>query len=129
MLQTNGKEKMDIITMNVINDIKFSLMNTEKDNVFAKRLLMSIYVDCKDITNALKVFESIPQNEQSITSINNMMRHCINHNKNDNAILIYEQYNGKNNDIANTLFIKACTNIGDADKGIKVINSSNQQQK
>ena len=36
-----AKKKMDIITMNVINDIKSVLMNSEDHNVFAKRLLMS----------------------------------------------------------------------------------------
>ncbi|MDY7091199.1 MAG: hypothetical protein SYR96_39735, partial [Actinomycetota bacterium] len=117
------KKKMDIITMNVINDIKITLINTDNNNIFAKRLLMSIYTDCKDITNALKIFDSIPQNEQSILSIGTMMKQCINHNKNDKAILIYEQYNGQHNDVSDLLFIKACTNIGDADKGIKLIKS------
>ena len=64
--------------MSVINDIKSVLMSTEDNHVFAKRLLMSIYADCKDITNALKVFDSIPQNQQDFISISSMMKYCVN---------------------------------------------------
>ena len=52
------------------------------------------------------------------------MKKCINHNKNEKAISIYQDYKGKHDDISNTLFIKACTNIGDADKSTKLIKST-----
>ena len=104
------KKKIDILAMNVINDIKTALMDTDNDNVFAKRLLISIYGECKDIVNALKVFDSIPQSQQNIISISCMMKYCINHNKNEKTISIYQQYNGQHDDVSNTLFIKACTN-------------------
>ena len=50
-----------------------------------KDYLMSIYGECKDITNALKVFESIPTNKQNIISLSSMIKYCIDHNKNETA--------------------------------------------
>ena len=52
-----------------------------------------------------------------------MMTCFINNNQNEKAISIYEQYNGQHNNVSNLLFINACTNIGDAEKGSTFIKS------
>ena len=52
-----------------------------------------------------------------------MMNCFIDNNENEKAISGYEQSNGKHNDSSTLLFVKVCTNIGDVDKGTKLINN------
>ena len=85
-------------------------------------------IDCygkiSDVPNTVNTFTNIAKNKKDIVTIGAMMKCFIDNNENEKAISIYEQYNGQHDNISNTLFIKACTNIGDADKGSKLINST-----
>ena len=63
------------------------------------------------------------ENNKDIVTINAMMICFIDNDQNEQAISLHEQYDGKHNDGSNTLFIKACTNIYDTDKGTKFIDS------
>eukprot|EP01084_Bolivina_argentea_P239109 401854_1 len=105
------KNKNDINTTKVIEYIKNSVINTN-ENVYVKNTLISIYSQCKDITNAIKVFDSIPKHKKTIVSINAMMTCFINNKKTEKAISLYEYYSHSLNldkdDVSNLLFIKAC---------------------
>ena len=53
------------------------------------------------------------------------MMNAYNHNKEYNkTISLYQQDNREHNHISNTLVIKACSSIGDYDKGKELINSN-----
>ena len=66
-------KKLSNDTIKVINHIKNQIMNSNDNNVYAKNTLISVYSQCKDITNATKVFDSIPKHKKTVVSINNMM--------------------------------------------------------
>ncbi|MDY7091307.1 MAG: hypothetical protein SYR96_40310, partial [Actinomycetota bacterium] len=86
--------------------------------------VINFYGKIGDVYNAVNTFNNIPIYKKNIVTISAMMNCFIDNNQNEKAISLYEEYNGKHNDITNSLFIKACTNIGDADKGIKLIKST-----
>ena len=85
---------------------------------------MTAYSNIGDINNAVNTFNNIAENKKDIVTIGAMMKCFIDNNQNEQAISIYEQYNGEHNDVSNLLFIQACGNIGDVDKGTKFIKST-----
>eukprot|EP01084_Bolivina_argentea_P118169 209721_1 len=52
-----------------------------------------------------------------------MMNAYNNNEEYNKTILLYEKYHGEHDDTSNVLFIKACSNIGDYDKGKEFIKS------
>ncbi len=103
--------------MKIINDIKISIID-ENENVYAKNLLISVYSKCKDVTNAMKVFDSIPKHKRNVHSMNAMIKCFIDNKQNNKAILLYEQRSDKGQcgEVTNLLFITACINTRNYDK-------------
>ena len=90
-------------------------------------LLMTTNNNIGDVNNEVNIFNNIAENSRNIVTIRiigAMMKCFIDNNHDEKAISLYEQYNGEDNDVSDLLFIKACTNIGDADEGQKLIKST-----
>ncbi len=100
-----------------MNDI-----NTGRHSLQFINSLIDFYGKSGDIGKAVKLFNDIPKYERDLISVTAMMKYFIENAQNEKAIVLYEEYNGSNDDVSNLLFIKACGNVGDFDKGNQVID-------
>ena len=125
-----SKQTVDFDTMKVIDQIK-PLIIEDNNNVYGKNTLITIYSQCKDIKNAIKIFDSIPEMKKNIYSIGSMMTAYNNNRQYHKTIFLHQQYNNvdyiKHNDTSNMLFIKACINNTDYDKCKELIDSTSKQ--
>eukprot|EP01083_Nonionella_stella_P030386 83321_1 len=78
-------------------------------------ILMDFYGKTGDVASATKIFNQIPNAKRDIVCVGSMMKCCVDHRDDDKAISLYEEYKHVlgHNDITNTLYIKACMNVGD----------------
>ena len=87
--------------------------------------LINFYGDCGDISESIKVFDSIPDHKKDIVSVSSIMKAYINNNLQHDALNLYDimsnEYKHIHKDDIYTLSIKACTDIGDLEKGNKYI--------
>ena len=108
----------------LVNSIKFDLQSI---NELSSQLINSIidfYGKCHDIDNALKIFNLIPFDCKDTVSINIMMNAYNNNNKSEQTIKIYEKHEEliDNNTTSNMLYLKACINSNNFEKGNKLID-------
>ena len=108
-----GNKLIKSINFKDINNHSIELINT----------LIDYFGKIGDIDNALNIFNNITKNKQDIVSIGAMMNAYNNNEQYDKTIKFYEEYNGQHNDVTNLLFINACINTGDYEKGKMFINS------
>eukprot|EP01084_Bolivina_argentea_P148414 259473_1 len=109
--------------MKLINHIKTSIIDNDND-IYVKTALITIYSQCKDVPNAIKIFNSISPKKKDIVSIGALMTCFIDNDEYEKAILLHEKYNGQHDDTSDLLFIKACTNTSNYNKGQQFIESN-----
>eukprot|EP01083_Nonionella_stella_P072686 196053_1 len=91
--------------------------------------LIDFYGECGDINKAINLFEQIKDDPKTvnIVSIGSIMTCLIRNDEQKKAMKIYEQFEDhpfiKHNDITHTLYLSACSNIGDYDNGKHLIDS------
>ena len=92
--------------------------------LFIKTDLINAYGECFDSNNAIKVFNSIPNDQRDTALINSMMKCHINNNQSTEAIALYDKYHNLHNDITNVLLLKACIKGNNFENGEKMIDIS-----
>ena len=110
--------------LSIVNKI-FEIERQHKyPNIKLLRLLIDCYGHCGDIRKAKFVFDSIPNKKKNIVFITCMMQQFMKNECHKQAIQLYEQHITKHDNVSNILFLKACSNSLQFEKGKKWINST-----
>ena len=99
--------------------INSKINNLKKATIEVKNKLIDFYGCFGEMENAINVYESIKNKD--VVSINTMMKCLINNNKNDEALTVYHEFDGKHNDISKLFYLKACMNNKNFNDGHKII--------
>eukprot|EP01084_Bolivina_argentea_P082525 149424_1 len=105
---------------NIINNIN---ENNECQSIQLKNTLIDFYGHFGDILQAQKLFDEMKRrNEEDAMSVNSLMKVYINNNKNDTALLLYDEHkkSDKINSVSYLLAIRACSNICNFEKGQEI---------
>eukprot|EP01084_Bolivina_argentea_P312623 541245_1 len=95
---------------------------SKKINMKVKIVLIDFYGYFNKMDAAMKIFDSISDNEKTTVSVGAIMNGLINMNHNDKALQIYDKFSGLNDDVCHSLGIKACMNMNDLEKGKHIHN-------
>ncbi len=120
-------------TTKVIHHISNKITNNNSENNFyAKTSLISVYSQCRDVTKALEIFKAIPPNQKDIVCVSAMLKCFIENEQSNQALRLYDTYAnviGRNNDVCNLLFIKACIGSDNCERAKELIDSQNMSDK
>ena len=109
----NSKESLEYIHQL----IKINFFIGHNDNIMIQNSLINAYGECKDIENALNVFNAINNNIKDEITLSAMMKVLINNNKSGESLRLYRKYDKLHNEITDMLAIKACIATNDEKHG------------
>ena len=107
----------------IVNFMQKSVINNTnpKNYIIIKTALINAYGICSNIQAAKDIFYTINDDQINVVCIGAMMNALINNNLNEDAIDLYIEYESMSNYVTQMKALKACSNIGDFDKGRKII--------
>ena len=92
------------------------------NNIMLNTQQIHFYGHFGETKMAQNIFESISENSKDVVCVSAMMKCMINNHYTKNTLDLYDKYEYLHNDVTHLLAIKACSKLGNQQKGEEIIN-------